>query len=402
MYKSVPVKVGSITIGGGSPPVIQSMTDTPTSDIKKTVSQIQELYFAGSEIVRITVNDELAARAVPEIKNQLLKSGCNVPLVGDFHYNGHKLLSNFKECAISLDKYRINPGNVGFGEKRDKQFSKIVQIAMEHDKPIRIGVNWGSVDQLLVSTLMDKNSRVKHPLSAREIMQKALIQSAISSAIHAEKLGLKPDKIILSCKVSSVQDLIQIYEKLASKCSYPLHLGLTEAGMGIKGIVASSVSLGCLLQKGIGDTIRVSLTPDPKSPRTDEVRVCCEILQSLGLRSFFPSVVSCPGCGRTTSRFFRNLASDIQNYLNEKMTHWKYEYIGVENMKIAVMGCIVNGPGESKRANIGISLPGSGETPIAPVFINGKKKYTLRGPNISEEFINIIDEYVKTNYSLKE
>lgn len=398
MHQSIAVKVGNITIGGGAPVVVQSMTDTATADIEKTVSQILALYRAGSELVRITVNDEEAAKAVPEIKKRLLQKDCDVPLVGDFHYNGHRLLADFPECAKALDKYRINPGNVGFGRKKDTQFAEIVQKAVEYDKPVRIGVNWGSLDQALLAKLMDENSQLKVPLSSREIMHKALIESALSSAEYAERLGLKADKIIVSCKVSDVQDLIEVYQKLARECPYPLHLGLTEAGMGIKGIVASSVSLGYLLQQGIGDTIRVSLTPEPGAPRTNEVKVCREILQTMGLRAFTPTVSSCPGCGRTTSSFFRELANDIQNYLSEQMPMWKHQYIGVENMKVAVMGCVVNGPGESKHANIGISLPGTGEAPVAPVFIDGQKKHTLRGEHIAKEFMVIVDQYVKEKY----
>ncbi|WP_151194176.1 flavodoxin-dependent (E)-4-hydroxy-3-methylbut-2-enyl-diphosphate synthase [Cysteiniphilum sp. JM-1] len=398
MHKSIAVKVGNITIGGGAPVVVQSMTDTATADIEKTVSQILALHRAGSELVRITVNDEEAAKAVPEIKKRLLQKDCDVPLVGDFHYNGHRLLADVPECAKALDKYRINPGNVGFGRKKDTQFAEIVQKAIEYDKPVRIGVNWGSLDQALLAKLMDENSQLTVPLSAREIMHKALIESALSSAEYAERLGLKADKIIVSCKVSDVQDLIEVYQKLARECPYPLHLGLTEAGMGIKGIVASSVSLGYLLQQGIGDTIRVSLTPEPGAPRTNEVKVCREILQTMGLRAFTPTVSSCPGCGRTTSSFFRELANDIQNYLSEQMREWKHQYIGVENMKVAVMGCVVNGPGESKHANIGISLPGTGEAPVAPVFVDGQKKHTLRGEHIAKEFMVIVDQYVKAKY----
>ncbi|WP_116964363.1 flavodoxin-dependent (E)-4-hydroxy-3-methylbut-2-enyl-diphosphate synthase [Fastidiosibacter lacustris] len=399
MSKSLSVKVGNIIIGGGAPVVVQSMTDTATADVEKTVAQVLALYHAGSELVRITVNDDEAAQAVPEIKRQLLKRDCDVPLIGDFHYNGHKLLGDFPECAKALDKYRINPGNVGFGRKKDTQFAEIIQKAIEYDKPVRIGVNWGSLDQVLLAKLMDQNSQLKVPLSSREIMHKALIESALQSAEYAQELGLAPNKIIVSCKVSDVQDLIEVYQKLARKCRYPLHLGLTEAGMGIKGIVASSVSLGYLLQQNIGDTIRVSLTPEPGAPRTNEVKVCREILQTIGLRTFTPTVSSCPGCGRTTSSFFRELANDIQNYLTNQMPVWKNHYIGVENMKVAVMGCIVNGPGESKHANIGISLPGTGEAPVAPVFIDGKKVHTLRGKHIAQEFMAIVDKYVKEKYS---
>lgn len=398
MHKSIAVKVGNITIGGGAPVVVQSMTDTATADIEKTVAQVLALYHAGSELVRITVNDEEAAQAVPEIKRRLLQKDCDVPLVGDFHYNGHRLLADFPECARALDKYRINPGNVGFGRKKDTQYAEIIQKAIEYDKPVRIGVNWGSLDQALLARLMDENSRLTVPLSAREIMHKALIESALTSAEYAESLRLHANKIIISCKVSDVQDLIEVYQKLARECRYPLHLGLTEAGMGIKGIVASSISLGYLLQQGIGDTIRVSLTPEPGAPRTNEVKVCREILQTMGLRAFTPTVSSCPGCGRTTSSFFRELANDIQNYLTKQMPEWKHQYVGVENMKVAVMGCIVNGPGESKHANIGISLPGTGEAPVAPVFVDGQKKHTLRGEHIAKEFMAIVEEYVKEKY----
>ncbi|WP_208123294.1 flavodoxin-dependent (E)-4-hydroxy-3-methylbut-2-enyl-diphosphate synthase [Facilibium subflavum] len=398
IHKSIPVQVGNVTIGGGAPVVVQSMTDTATADIEKTVNQILALYRAGSEIVRITVNDEAAARAVSQIKEKLLQKGCDVPLVGDFHYNGHRLLHEFPDCARALDKYRINPGNVGFGKKKDTQFAQIIEKAIEYNKPVRIGVNWGSLDQALLAKLMDNNGRLPTPLSAREIMHKALISSALESAKYAESLGLAENKIIISCKVSDVQDLILVYQKLAKECKYPLHLGLTEAGMGIKGIVASSISLGILLQQGIGDTIRVSLTPEPGAPRTNEVKTCLEILQTMGLRAFNPTVSSCPGCGRTTSTFFRELADKIQNYLYTQMPYWKADYPGVENMKVAVMGCVVNGPGESKHANIGISLPGTGEAPIAPVFIDGKKAFTLRGDNIADEFMLIVAQYVKDNY----
>ncbi|MCL4122513.1 UNVERIFIED_CONTAM: hypothetical protein GTU68_039595 [Idotea baltica] len=362
------------------------MTDTYTADIEKTVKQILALHKSGSEIVRLTVNDEAAAAAVPTIVTELAKHDCHVPLVGDFHYNGHTLLTKYPECAKALAKYRINPGNVGFGKKKDTQFAEIINIAIANDKPVRIGVNWGSLDQGLLAKLID-------------IMHKALITSAIESAKYAEELGLAKNKIIISCKVSEVQDLVTVYQKLAKECDYALHLGLTEAGMGTKGIVASAVSLGILLQQGIGNTIRVSLTPAPNAPRTEEVRVCREILQGLGLRAFTPSVTSCPGCGRTTSSYFRELTQQVKEHLDEKMHSWKKEYKGVEKMKVAVMGCIVNGPGESKNADIGISLPGSGESPVAPVFIDGKKAHTLRGDNISGEFIEIVESYVKNKYT---
>lgn len=394
MRKSIAVKIGGVTIGGGAPIVIQSMTDTITSDIKKTVSQILTLYHAGSELVRITVDNEEAANAVPYIKEKLLKQNCYIPLVGDFHYNGHILVSKFPDCAQALDKYRINPGNVGFGEKKDSQFTKIIEKAIKYDKPVRIGVNWGSIDRELLASNMNANRKLSEPFSAHEVMQQTLIQSVLGSADYAKKLGLSANKIIVSSKVSNVCDLIKISQELAKKCSYPIHLGLTEAGMGIKGIVASSISLGCLLYQGIGDTIRVSLTPKPKESRTAEVKVCQEILQSLNLKLFVPTVSSCPGCGRTSSTFFRELADEIQNYLADRIIFWKQHYIGVEKIKIAVMGCIVNGPGESKHANIGISLPGKGETAIAPVFIDGKKTYTLKGNNIAKDFMNIINNYI--------
>ena len=399
MNKTNVVKVGGVLIGGDNPVVVQSMTDTYTADIEKTVKQILALHRAGSEIVRLTVNDEEAAAAVPTIVAELAKHDCYVPLVGDFHYNGHTLLAKHPECAKALAKYRINPGNVGFGKKKDTQFAEIINIAIANDKPVRIGVNWGSLDQGLLAKLIDENQALENPLPLQQIMHRALITSAIESAKYAEELGLARNKIIISCKVSEVQDLITVYKKLANECDYALHLGLTEAGMGTKGIVASAVSLGILLQQGIGDTIRVSLTPAPNAPRTEEVRVCREILQGLGLRAFTPSVTSCPGCGRTTSSFFRELTYQVKEHLDEKMHTWKKEYKGVEKMKVAVMGCIVNGPGESKNADIGISLPGSGESPIAPVFIDGQKVHTLRGDNISGDFIEIVENYVKSNYS---
>ncbi|MFV9972492.1 MAG: flavodoxin-dependent (E)-4-hydroxy-3-methylbut-2-enyl-diphosphate synthase [Francisella endosymbiont of Hyalomma asiaticum] len=401
MNKTSVVKVGNVLIGGDNPVVVQSMTDTYTADVEKTVKQILVLHKAGSELVRITVNDEPAAAAVAEIVKELTKHDCHVPLVGDFHYNGHTLLSKYPECAKALAKYRINPGNVGFGEKKDIRFTEIIQIAIANDKPVRIGVNWGSLDQTLLARLIDENNVQENPLILQQIIHKALITSALESAKYAEELGLAKDKIIISCKVSEVQDLIVVYQKLAKECNYPLHLGLTEAGMGTKGIVASAVSLGILLQQGIGNTIRVSLTPAPNAPRTEEVRVCREILQNLGIRTFTPSVTSCPGCGRTTSSFFRELTSKVKDHLDEKMHTWEKQYHGVEAMKVAVIGCVVNGPGESKNADIGISLPGSGESPVAPVFIDGKKAYTLRGDNISEEFIEILGNYVKNRYGKK-
>lgn len=392
------VLVGNVAIGGDSPICVQSMTNTDTEDAQATAEQIYELWMAGSEIVRITVNTEKAAEQVPVIKDILRLKGCDVPIVGDFHYNGHKLLSDYPECAKALDKYRINPGNVGFGKKKDAQFEQMVQKAIEYDKPVRIGVNWGSLDETLSTKLMDENSKLDKPKDADEIMREALIQSALISATKAEEIGLAADKIIISCKVSRVQDLIKTYEELTKRCKYPLHLGLTEAGMGVKGIVSTTAALGYLLQNGIGDTIRCSLTPRPNEPRTKEVEVCQEILQSMGLRSFTPQVIACPGCGRTTSTFFQELAQDIQNFLRTSMPTWKDKYAGVEEMDVAVMGCIVNGPGESKHANIGISLPGNGESPAAPVFIDGKKEMTLRGDNIATEFQEIVQNYVERKY----
>jgi len=395
------VQVGKIFVGGGAPIAIQSMTNTDTADKTKTVNQILDLWKAGSEIVRITVNNEQSAREVETIKKSLLDQGCDVPLVGDFHFNGHKLLTKYPKCAELLDKYRINPGNVGKGSKRDDQFSTMIKIAMDHNKPVRIGVNWGSLDQDLLKKLMDVNAGKKNPDSSDLVMQNALITSVIDSAKLAEDIGLKKDKIIVSCKVSEVQDLINIYTKLSKLCSYPLHLGLTEAGMGTKGIVSSAVSIGHLLQNGIGDTIRVSLTPEPNGDRTEEVKVSQQILQSLGLRSFKPSVIACPGCGRTTSTYFQELANEIQFFLNDSMLSWKSQFEGVEEMKVAVMGCVVNGPGESKMANLGISLPGTGEVPVAPVYEDGKKTVTLKGDTIAIEFKQIIESYIIKNYKKK-
>jgi (E)-4-hydroxy-3-methylbut-2-enyl-diphosphate synthase len=395
------VKVGNIFIGGGAPIVIQSMTNTDTADRSSTVNQIIDLWKVGSEIVRITVNNEDSAKQVEDIKKSLLDQGCDVPLVGDFHFNGHKLLTKYPKCAELLDKYRINPGNVGKGSKRDDQFSTMIKIAIDHNKPVRIGVNWGSLDQDLLKKLMDENAGKKNPDSADLVMQNALIASVIDSAKLAEDIGLKKDKIIVSCKVSEVQDLINIYTKLSKLCSYPLHLGLTEAGMGTKGIVSSAVSIGHLLQSGIGDTIRVSLTPEPNGDRSEEVKVSQQILQSLGLRSFKPSVIACPGCGRTTSTYFQELANEIQFFLNDSMHSWKSQFEGVEEMKVAVMGCVVNGPGESKMANLGISLPGTGEIPVAPVYEDGKKTVTLKGDTIAIEFKQIIESYIIKNYKKK-
>ncbi|MFZ8944320.1 MAG: flavodoxin-dependent (E)-4-hydroxy-3-methylbut-2-enyl-diphosphate synthase [Methylophilaceae bacterium] len=395
---TIQVKVGDVYVGGGAPIVVQSMTNTDTADKDKTVSQIIDLWQAGSEVVRITVNNEDAAAKVESIKKTLRDKGCNVPLVGDFHFNGHKLLEKYKGCALALDKYRINPGNVGKGSKRDDQFSTMIKIAINFDKPIRIGVNWGSLDQELLKLMMDENAGRVNPKSANDVIKDALVRSVIESAEYAEKLGLPKNKIIVSCKVSDVQDLITIYEMLAKKCNYPLHLGLTEAGMGTKGIVASAASMGYLLQQGIGDTIRVSLTPEPGGSRTQEVLVAQELLQTMGLRSFSPLVTACPGCGRTTSTFFQQLAGDIQSYLRKSMGTWKGKYIGVEEMNVAVMGCVVNGPGESKMANLGISLPGTGEVPVAPVYEDGVKTVTLKGDNIANEFITIINNYVDRKY----
>ena len=392
------VKVGQIAVGGGAPIVIQSMTNTDTSNRKETVNQIYELWKAGSEIVRITVNDEESAKQVPYIKKDLIGMGCNAPIVGDFHFNGHKLLKNYPECAKALDKYRINPGNVGRGLKRDDQFATMIKIAIEYDKPIRIGVNWGSLDQDLLKVMMDTNASSDIPMDANVVMKEALIQSVIESAEVAQNIGIAKDKIIVSCKVSDVQDLIEVYSKLSKRCNYPLHLGLTEAGIGSKGIVASAISIGYLLQHGIGDTIRISLTPAPNESRKNEVIVAQELLQTMGIRSFMPLVTSCPGCGRTTSTYFQELAGNIQNYLREEMPKWRKTHNGVEEMSVAVMGCVVNGPGESKMANLGISLPGTGEIPVAPVFVDGKKTVTLKGDNIGVDFIKIINDYVENKY----
>jgi (E)-4-hydroxy-3-methylbut-2-enyl-diphosphate synthase len=396
--QSVPVKVGSVIIGGGAPIVVQSMTNTDTADAPATAKQVAELARAGSELVRITVNSTEAARAVPEIRERLAQMGVDVPLVGDFHYNGHKLLAQFPACGEALAKYRINPGNVGHGEKRDVQFATLIETACRYRKPVRIGVNWGSLDQALLARLMDENARRPEPHDAKAVMFEALIHSALESAQRAETLGLPRDRIVLSCKLSGVQDLIVVYRALAARCDYALHLGLTEAGLGSKGIVASTAALAILLQEGIGDTIRVSLTPEPGGDRTKEVIVAQEILQTMGLRAFTPLVTACPGCGRTTSTVFQELASRIQNYVRDKMPEWRREHPGVENMTLAVMGCVVNGPGESKHANIGISLPGTGESPVAPVYVDGQKSVTLRGDRIAEEFQEIVDQYVRRHY----
>ncbi len=400
--KSVAVQVGPVTIGGEAPIVVQSMTNTDTADAAGTAAQVEALARAGSELVRITVNTPEAAAAVSEIRKRLDDLGCRVPLIGDFHYNGHRLLTEYPDCAEALAKYRINPGNVGFGRKRDTQFATMIEVAKERDKPVRIGVNWGSLDQALLTRLMDENAKRSDPQDAREVTREALVVSALDSAFVAEEMGLPRDHIVLSCKVSGVQDLVAVYSALAARTDHALHLGLTEAGMGSKGIVASTAGMAILLQQGIGDTIRVSLTPDPGGDRTREVVVAQEMLQTMGLRSFTPLVTACPGCGRTTSTFFQELANTIQSHLRESMPRWRERYVGVEEMSVAVMGCVVNGPGESKHANIGISLPGTGEAPAAPVFVDGKKTVTLRGENIAREFQNIVDEYVEKTYARKE
>ncbi|MHB1098696.1 MAG: flavodoxin-dependent (E)-4-hydroxy-3-methylbut-2-enyl-diphosphate synthase [Burkholderiales bacterium] len=399
--KSRKVWVGNVAVGGDAPIAVQSMTNTDTADASATVRQIAELAAAGSELVRITVNTAEAASQVARIREQLDAMDCLVPLVGDFHFNGHKLLAQYPDCARALDKYRINPGNVGAGKKRDEQFAAMIETACSHDKPVRIGVNWGSLDPDLLARMMDDNAKLPKPLAADIVQREALIVSALSSAQRAVELGLSPEKIILSCKVSGVQDLITVYTDLAARCDYPLHLGLTEAGMSSKGIVASTAALAVLLQAGIGDTIRVSLTPEPGGERTREVVVAQEILQTMGFRSFSPMVTACPGCGRTTSTFFQELARDIQSYLRNQMPAWRERYRGVEDMNVAVMGCVVNGPGESKLANIGISLPGSGENPVAPVYVDGVKTVTLKGEHIAREFQAIIDSYVITRYGAK-
>jgi (E)-4-hydroxy-3-methylbut-2-enyl-diphosphate synthase len=398
----VAVKVGDVTIGGGAPVVVQSMTNTDTADAAATAIQVQQLAEAGSELVRITVNTEAAAGQVGRIRELLDAAGCHVPLIGDFHYNGHTLLGKYPDCARALAKYRINPGNVGFGRNKDSQFSTMIEQAIEYDKPVRIGVNWGSLDQDLLMRLMDENAGLPEPGDVDDVMCEALIVSALSSAAKAEEIGLTRDRIILSCKVSGVQKLIAVYRELAARCDYALHLGLTEAGMGSKGIVASTAAIGVLLQEGIGDTIRISLTPEPGGDRTKEVVVAQEILQTMGFRSFTPQVTACPGCGRTTSTVFQELADNIQSYVRNQMPVWREKYQGVEEMHLAVMGCIVNGPGESKHADIGISLPGTGEAPSAPVFIDGKKVLTLRGNNIAAEFRQIVDSYVEQRYTKRQ
>jgi (E)-4-hydroxy-3-methylbut-2-enyl-diphosphate synthase len=396
--RTIAVRIGGVTIGGGAPIVVQSMTNTDTADVGATVTQVAALARASSELVRITVDRAEAAAAVPEIRDQLAALGVDVPLIGDFHYNGHTLLAAYPACAEALAKYRINPGNVGFKDKRDKQFSQIIEIALRHDKPVRIGVNWGSLDQDLLTRLMDENAQSPDPKDARAVMHEAIVQSALISAERAQELGLGADKIVLSAKVSAVQDLIAVYAMLAARSDLALHLGLTEAGMGSKGIVASSAALSVLLQQGIGDTIRISLTPEPNGDRTLEVKVAQELLQSMGFRAFVPLVAACPGCGRTTSTTFQELARDIQDFIRDQMPEWKRRYPGVETLNVAVMGCIVNGPGESKHADIGISLPGTGESPAAPVFIDGEKVTTLRGPGAAAEFKQMVLDYIERRY----
>jgi len=397
-HETLAVRVGNVVIGGGEPIVVQSMTNTDSADVEATAKQVAELFAAGSEMVRITVNTPEAAAAVAPIRRMLDSMGVHGPLIGDFHYNGHRLLSQFPECAAALDKYRINPGNVGKGSKRDEQFATMIEAACRYQKPVRIGVNWGSLDQQLLARMMDENADRSEPWDADEVMREAIVVSALDSAARAIELGLPRDRIILSCKVSDVQDLILVYRRLAQRCDFPLHLGLTEAGMGTKGIVASTAALAVLLQEGIGDTIRVSLTPDPGGERSREVTVAQEILQTMGLRSFAPLVIACPGCGRTSSTYFQELAERIQSYLRNQMKVWREIYPGVADMRVAVMGCVVNGPGESRHANIGISLPGSGEKPVAPVFIDGERSVTLKGERIAEEFQDLVEQYVKRRY----
>jgi (E)-4-hydroxy-3-methylbut-2-enyl-diphosphate synthase len=395
------VSVGNVKVGGGAPIVVQSMTNTDTADVTATVNQIIELAQAGSEIVRVTVNTEEAAKAVPEIRNRLDRKGHTVPIVGDFHFNGHRLLEKYPDCAAALDKFRINPGNVGRGKARDPQFQQMIEFACQYNKPVRIGVNGGSLDPAVLARLLDENRALPNPEPLAAVTRKAIVMSALESAAKAEEIGLGKDKIILSCKISNVQDLISIYQDLSSRCDYALHLGLTEAGMGSKGIVASSAALSVLMQQGIGDTIRISLTPEPGSSRTQEVIVAQEILQTMGFRSFTPMVISCPGCGRTTSDYFQKLAQQIQTYLRDQMPVWRTKYPGVEEMEVAVMGCVVNGPGESKNANIGISLPGTGESPVAPVYEDGEKTVTLKGDRIAEEFQAIVERYIESHYGEK-
>ena len=396
---AVQVNIAGVRVGGDAPVIVQSMTNTDTADVTATARQIADLARAGSELVRVTVNNEDAARAVPYVVDTLMLEGIRVPIIGDFHYNGHILLKKYPACARALAKYRINPGNVSIGRKDDDNFRAMIEVAVANQKPVRIGVNWGSLDQALLTRMMDENARSPEPKDAREVTMEAMVESALRSAALAEKYGLRHDQIILSAKVSGVQDLIDVYRQLAARCDYPLHLGLTEAGMGYKGVVASTAALGVLLQEGIGDTIRVSLTPEPNGDRTEEVQVAQQILQSLGIRSFTPQVTACPGCGRTTSTFFQELASQIQTYLRQQMPQWRERYAGVESMNVAVMGCVVNGPGESKHANIGISLPGTFEEPVAPVFVDGRKVKTLRGDNIVQEFVELLNDYVESHYA---
>jgi (E)-4-hydroxy-3-methylbut-2-enyl-diphosphate synthase len=400
--KTVTVRVGRVRVGSEAPVVVQSMTNTDTADVGSTIQQVAALAAAGSELVRVTVNNDAAAKAVPYIAEGLAKLGMDVPIVGDFHYNGHQLLKKYPDCAQALAKYRINPGNVSVGRKNDDNFRAMIEVAVENQKPVRIGVNWGSLDQALLTRMMDENSRLAEPLDARDVMMEAMCRSALESAAAAERYGLRHDQIIISGKVSGVRDLLDVYEMLAARCDYPLHLGLTEAGMGMKGIVASTAGLSPLLLKGIGDTIRVSLTPKPGGDRTEEVLTAQQILQSLGIRSFTPQVTACPGCGRTTSTFFQELAQQIQSYLRDSMPAWREQYPGVEELKLAVMGCVVNGPGESKHANIGISLPGTFEEPVAPVYVDGRLMTTLRGDTIVQDFTKILDEYVRARYGSAE
>ena len=393
------VSVGGIRVGGDAPVVVQSMTNTDTADVAATVEQVAALARAGSELVRVTVNNEAAARAVPEIREGLERQGLDVPLIGDFHFNGHRLLQAFPACAEALAKYRINPGNVGSGEKRDSQFASMIETACRYGKPVRIGVNWGSLDKALVARLMDENTRAEQSLESAEMTHRVMVVSALESARRAETVGLPGESIVISCKMSGVQDLIAVYRALAAACDYPLHLGLTEAGMGSKGIVASSAALAVLLQQGIGDTVRISLTPEPGGARTREVVVAQELLQSMGIRAFAPMVVACPGCGRTTSTYFQQLAKQVQQHLRERMGEWRSRHPGAENLRVAVMGCVVNGPGESKHANIGISLPGTGESPSAPVYVDGEKSVTLKGEDIAGQFIALVDDYVRQHYT---
>lgn len=393
------VRIGSVTLGADHPIAVQSMTDTPTADVAATVTQVEALTRAGSELVRLTVNDRDAAAAVPQVREQLDKRGVVVPLIGDFHYNGHKLLAEFPECAETLDKYRVNPGNVGRGSSRDPHFTQFIELACRHQKPVRIGVNWGSLDAALLTELMDENAKLDSPLDAEAVQREAMVQSALRSAARAEEIGLPHDAIVLSCKMSRVSLVVQVYTELAQRCDYPLHLGLTEAGMGTRAVISTSAALALLLQRGIGDTLRVSLTPEPGGERTAEVRVACDLLQSMNLRHFMPAVTACPGCGRTSSDYFQRLAQDIERYIAEQMPVWKKQYPGVENLNVAVMGCVVNGPGESRHADIGISLPGSNENPSAPVYIDGERVRTLSGERIAEEFQEMLLDYVEKRYA---